>query len=171
MNRHLMRADWTILVTVIAVSVLVSCLCTPVTADPDDKLASLMKDTELKYKVIDESSYLVPFERDGEETLDVFVTYNNEEKKFVLIFTTILDYEDGHEFSPEVLARAMKINNDYPVIKLCLDVENGDIDCQSEAYVRTLDAQSLDMHINFVAGIADEFAEELKAMEEGEAVG
>ncbi len=171
MNRHLMGPDRALFVTIIAVSVLVWCVGTPVTAEPDDTLAGLMRDTDLKYKVIDEYSYLAPFERDNEETLDVFITYNNEKKNFVLIFTTLLDYEDGHEFSPEVLARAMKINNDYPVVKLCLDVENGDLDCQSEVYVRTLDAQSLEMHINFVASIADKFTEELKAMEEGEAVG
>jgi hypothetical protein len=142
-------------------------------ADTPDPLRTMMEETDLKYKVIDEYSYLVPFElgEDEENTLDVFVTYNNDEKKFVLIFCTILDYEDGHDFRGETLARAMKINNDYPVIKLCLDADNGDLDCQSEVYVRTMDATSLEMYINFVASMTLQFFDELHALEEEEAVG
>ncbi len=139
--------------------------------DVNDPLRAMMEDTGLKYKIIDEHSYLVPFELDDEGTLDVFVTYNNEDKKFVLVFCTILDYEDGHQFRPETMARALKLNNDYPAVKLCLDVDNGDIDCQAEAYVRTLDADALDMYINFVASMAVKFFEELYTLEEPEAVG
>ncbi len=171
MASQTMTTGWATIMVLTLVGLMAGALQAPVAAQTEDKLASLIKDTGLKYKALDEYSYHVPFELDDDRTLDVFVTYNNEEKKFVLIFTTLLDYEDGHEFKPEVMARALAINNDYPVIKLCLDAEHGDLDCQSEVYVRTLDAQSLDMHINLVAAIAAQLADELKAMEEGEAVG
>lgn len=153
-----------------AVAILIGGTNTPATAE-EDKLSELLQETNLKYREINDYSYVVPFETEQNGTIDVFVTYNNEKKNFVLIFTTLLDYEDGHEFTPDVMARALVINNDYPAIKLCIDTENGDLDCQSEIYVRTLDAKSLDMHINFVAGVADAVGAELTAMEEGEAEG
>ena len=178
MRRH---TTWAYPTAVVQAALVVAVMCVvagslamPARADDEDPLQAMLDQTDLKYRVLDENSYIVPFEIEGadeDETLDVFLTYNNDEKKFALMFCTILDYEDGHDFRPETMLRALRINNDFPAIKLCIDADNGDLDCQAEVYMRTLDAESLDMYINFVASMATKFAEELHALEEGEAVG
>jgi hypothetical protein len=160
----------TITAVVVAV-LLIGLLHGAALAQTDDRLANLMQETDLKFKVLNEYSYLVPFETDNNGQIDVYVTYNNEEKDFALIYTTLLDYEDGHEFRPEVAYRALKINNDYPAVKLCLDTSHGDLDAQTEQYMRTLDAQALSLHINMIAAIADRFMTELSDLEEGNTQG
>lgn len=171
MSTNMVQISRVLPVVVTLMALAVSLLGMPTTAQAAEKLADLMGDTELKYEALDEISYLVPFEMEGDKTLEVYVTYNNEEKNFVLVFATVLNYEDNHEFRPETMARAMQINNDYPVIKLCLDSKNGDLDCQVEAYVRTLDGQALEMYIHFIAAMTAQFEEELRQIEDGLAVG
>ena len=121
----------------------IACAVMPTSAHAADVLKDMIAKTGLQYDTIGEDLYIVPFETEDGDTLSVFVTYSNEEQKFVLIFCTVLDYEDEHQFKQETLATAMRINNDYPIIKMCLDADNGDIDCQVEPYVRTLDPEAL----------------------------
>lgn len=138
------------------------------TVAAQDEEANLLKDllekTDLKTRALDDESWIVPFDaRDG-STIDVYVTYNNEKKKFAMIFATVVDKDDKFEFGREVLAECMKLNNDYPACKFCLDYDHGDIDCQSEVLISTLTAEALDMHINLVAALADEQAANLRAL-------
>ncbi|NPV49134.1 MAG: hypothetical protein HPY69_19495 [Armatimonadetes bacterium] len=127
-------------------------------------LKDLLEKTGLKTRALDDESWIVPFDAQDGGTIDVYVTYNNEKKKFAMIFATVVDKDDKFEFGREVLVECMKLNNDYPACKFCLDYDHGDIDCQSEVLISTLTAESLDMHINLVAALADEQAESLRAL-------
>jgi hypothetical protein len=153
-----------------ALSVAIAFIAVPAFAQAD-KLADLLAKTDLVYDTLNENLYLLPFETEDEGTINVLVTYSNEEKQFLLIFTTVLDYEDYHGYKSETLAAALRISNDHQAIKMCLDIENGDIDCQVEPYLRILDAEALDMYINLVVGIAAQYKEELSNLEEGLPVG
>ncbi len=127
-------------------------------------LKDLLEKTDLKLRPLDDESWIVPFDADDGSTFDVYVTYNNDKKKFAIIFATVVDKEDKFEFSREVLEACMKLNNDYPASKFCLDYDHGDIDCQSEVYMATLTPESLFMHINLVAALADEQAANLRLL-------
>ena len=104
-------------------------LAMPARADDEDPLQAMLDQTDLKYRVLDESSYIIPFEIEvGEDyyTLYVFLTYNNEDKKFALMFCTILDYEDATTSARDDAAR-LRINNDFPAISSAFDADNGDL--------------------------------------------
>lgn len=156
-----------IMMVLTAVVLLLGAACSTAVAQTEDRLANLIQQTDLKFKVLDPHSYLVPFETDARDRINVYVTYRSEKKEFALMYTTLLDYEDDHEFRPQVLSRALRINNDYAGVKLCLDPERGDLDGQMELYMPTLDAESLSLHINMIAAIADKFMPELSDLEEG----
>jgi hypothetical protein len=121
-------------------------------------LGELLKATGLKHTALEgqDNSWRVPFEGEAGKTLEVYVTYNDDKKQFALIFATVVDREDNYVFSREVLVECMKLNNDYPGVKFVLDEKHGDIDCQTEAYMGTITAESLGMYINLVASMANE---------------
>lgn len=133
-------------------------------AQDDNPLKALLDQTGLKYKKLDDTSWIVPFDAKEGKTIDVYLTYNDDKKKFALIFSTVVDKDDNYEFGKEVLAEAMKLNNDYPGIKYCLDADHGDIDVQSEIYMSGLNAEVLTMYVNLVAQMADDNAEKLNAL-------
>lgn len=151
---------------IVVVIILIAAAHQTAFAQSNDRLATIMQETDLKFKVLNQYSYLTPFQTDTHDRINVYVTYKSEDKEFVLIYTTLLDYEDGHEFRPELLHRALRINNDYPGVKLSLDPERGDIDGQTELYVPTLNAESLSLHIHMIAAMADRFMPALSEMEE-----
>jgi len=136
-----------------------------VSAQGDNPLADLLKKTDLKFRSLDEESWVVPFDIGEGKTRDVYVTYNNEKKKFAMIFTTVVNKDDKHDYGAPILLESMKLNNDYPACKFCLDYDNGDIDCQSEVYMETLTPQSLALHINLVAAVASDHGEKLNQLE------
>lgn len=133
------------------------------------QLADLMPQTGLKYSALEgqADTWRVPFDgRDG-KNIDVFVTYNDDNKQFALIFATVVDREDKFSFNVEVLTEAMKLSNDYPGMKFVLDEDHGDIDCQSEVYMATITAESLGMYINLVASMSDEHKARLNELAGG----
>lgn len=136
--------------------------------NPD--LGALLKATGLKYSALEnvEDSWRVPFEGEEGKALDVFLTYNDEKKQFALIFATVVDREENHGFNRDVLAECMKLNNDYPGVKFVLDEKHGDIDCQTEAYMSTITAESLAMYLNLVASMTSEHAAKLNQLAGGE---
>jgi hypothetical protein len=150
-------------VALVAVIALTTALCS-VWAQEADPLGAMIAKSGLKFRELEKGSWVVPFDAGEGKTMDVYVTYNNEKKKFAMIFTTVVDKEDNYAFSKEILLEAMKLNNDYPACKFCLDAANGDIDCQSEVYMATLTPESLDMHINLVAALADENSKKLNEL-------
>lgn len=150
-------------VALVAVIGLTTALCS-VWAQEADPLGAMIAKSGLKFRQVENGSWVVPFDAGEGNTMDVYVAYNNEKKKFAMIFTTVVDKEDNFSFSKEILLEAMKLNNDYPACKFCLDAENGDIDCQSEVYMATLTPESLDMHINLVAALADENSKRLNEL-------
>ena len=127
-------------------------------------LKALLEKTALKNRSLDDESWVVPFDAKDGGTIDVYVTYNNEKKKFAMVFATVVDKSDKYDYPKEILQECMKLNNDYPACKFCLDYDHGDIDCQSEVLMSTLTSEALDMHINLVAALADEQGAKLKAM-------
>jgi hypothetical protein len=133
-------------------------------AQDENPLKTLLDKTELKYKKLDETSWIVPFDAKEGKTIDVYLTYNDDKKKFALIFSTVVDKEDKYEFGKEVLDEAMKLNNDYPGVKFCLDADHGDIDVQSEVYMSTLTPEVLSMYVNLVAQMADDNSQKLNAL-------
>jgi len=137
-------------------------------ADGQD-LGALLKATGLKYSALEgvADSWRVPFDAKEGKTLDVFVTYNDDKKHFALIFATVVDREDNYAYNRDLLAAAMKLNNDLPGIKFVLDQKNGDIDCQTEVYMATITAESLAMYINLVASIGDENMADLTKLAAG----
>jgi len=137
--------------------------------NPD--LGELLKATGLKHTALEgqEDSWRVPFEGDNGKTLEVYVTYNDEKKQFALIFATVVDREDNYVYSREVLVECMKLNNDYPGVKFVLDEKHGDLDCQTEAYMGTITAESLGMYINLVASMANENMAKLNQLAGGAA--
>jgi len=127
-------------------------------------LKALLEKTGLKFSAIDEESWRASFEGKDGKVINVFITYNNEKKKFAMIFTTVVDKDDKYEYGVEVLTECMKLNNDFPACKFCLDYDNGDIDCQTELLLSTLTPEALAMHINLVAALADEHSEKLNSL-------
>ncbi len=140
--------------------------------DQPKDLGALLKATGLKYSEVKAGeSWRIPFDLNNGQTLDVFLAYNNEKKHFALIFATIVDREDNFVFNREVLAEAMRLNNDLPGIKFVLDEKNGDIDCQTEIWMKTITAESLEMYINLVAAVVDENIAKFNQLAGGEAAG
>lgn len=133
-----------------------------VVAADDNPLKTMLEKTQLKSRALDDTSWIVPFDAKDGGNIDVYVTYNNEKRKFAMIFATVVDKDDKFDFGKDVLVEAMKLNNDYPACKFCLDYDHGDIDCQSEVLMSTLTPETLDMHINLVAALADEQGPKLK---------
>lgn len=137
-------------------------------------LGALIKDTQLKYeemKVTGDAlpSWRLPFDGQNGKTIDVFVTYNDDQKKFALIFSTVVDRENNFTYNRETLVEAMKLSNDYPGTKFVLDEDHGDIDCQTEVYMQTINAESLGMYINLVASMSDDHAAKLNQLAGGAA--
>jgi len=165
--RKLSRSGKTLVAALAVIGLLagsLTCILCSVSAQGDNPLEQLLKDTELKYRALDEESWVVPFDIGEGQTIDVYVTYNNEKKKFAMIFATVVNKDDKHDYNQEILLECMKLNNDYPACKFCLDYDNGDIDCQSEVYMETLTSKSLDLHINLVASVASEHQEKLQQL-------
>lgn len=127
-------------------------------------LKALLDKTGLKYKPLDEESWIVPFDAKEGKTLDVYLTYNDSNRKFALIFSTVVDKEDKYAYGKDVLAEAMKLNNDYPGVKFCLDADHGDIDVQSEVLMQTLTPEVLAMYVNLVAQMADDNTKKLNEL-------
>jgi hypothetical protein len=65
-----------------------------------------------------------------------------------------------------VLAEAMKLNNDWPGVKLVYDDDFGDIDCQTEVHLTngTVTPEELAFHIQMVAARAEQAANQLKGL-------
>lgn len=130
-------------------------------AEVNNPLKDLLDKTGLKYKKLDDESWIVPFDAKEGETLDVYLTYNDSNRKFALVFSTVVDKEDNYNFPKEALVEAMKLNNDFPGVKFCLDIDHGDIDVQTEALMQTLTPETLTMFVNLVAQMADDNAKKL----------
>jgi len=137
---------------------------TTVSAQGDNPLKDLLAKTTLKNRALDNESWVVPFDGKDGESIDVYVTYNNEKRKFAMVFATVVDKEDKFDFDKDVLLECMKLNNDYPACKFCLDYDHGDIDCQTEVLMATLTPESLAMHINLIAAMVDEQKAELRKL-------
>jgi hypothetical protein len=133
-------------------------------AQDDNPLKTILDKTGLKYKKLDDTSWIVPFDAKGGKTIDVYVTYNDDKRKFALIFATVVDKEKNYDYGKEVLTEAMKLNNDFPGVKFCLDSDHGDIDCQSEVLMSVLTPDILSMYVNLVAQMTDDNAEKLGAL-------
>jgi hypothetical protein len=148
----------TLVLTLALVAITSGLIMSNVRAAGDNPLLDLLKDSGLKYKNVGDSgtSWIVPFDTDGGKTLNVFVTYNNDKRKFCMMFCTVVDKEKKHDFNLEMLVEAMKYNNDYPACKFVLDYDNGDIDVQNEVLMRTLTPDSLADYVNLLASMADE---------------
>lgn len=162
-------------VTLLGMSILLAAMILPALASADDAPAQtapaataadnplkvVLDKTGLKYKKLDDESWIVPFDAKDGKTLDVYVTYNDSNRKFALVFSTVVDKEDNFNYPKEVLVEAMKLNNDFPGVKFCLDIEHGDIDVQTEALMQTLTPEVLAMYVNLVAQMADDNAKKL----------
>lgn len=135
-----------------------------VSAQEDNPLKDMLAKTNLKNRALDNESWVVPFDGKGGESIDVYVTYNNEKHRFAMIFATVVDKEDKYDYDKDILLECMKLNNDYPACKFCLDYDHGDIDCQTEVLMSTLTPESLAMHINLIAAMADEQKDELRKL-------
>jgi hypothetical protein len=133
-------------------------------AEDDNPLKTMLDKTELKYKKLDDNSWIIPFDAKDDKSLDVYVTYNDDKRKFALIFSTVVDKEDKYNFDKDVLLEAMKLNNDFPGVKFCADVDHGDIDVQSEVLMSTVTPEVLSMYINLVAQMADDNAKKLNEL-------
>lgn len=140
-----------------------------VSAQDADPLLSLLEKSGLKFDNLEKDSWTVPFAAKDNKTLKVFVTHSNEDKLFVLMFTTVVDREPDFVFNRDVLRECMKLNNDYPAIKFVLDEKEGDLDCQAEAYMSILTPEALALYINSVASLADENAAKLNQLAGGTA--
>lgn len=135
-----------------------------VAADGDNPLKDMLGKTNLKSRALDNESWVVPFDGKDGEGIDVYVTYNNEKRRFAMVFATAVDKEDKFDFDKDILLECMKLNNDYPACKFCLDYDHGDIDCQTEVLMSTLTPESLAMHINLIAAMVDEQKAELRKL-------
>jgi hypothetical protein len=138
------------------------------TTAPGD-LKEVLAGTGLTWEVIEEGvdTWRVSY-RDGAGTgtIDVYVTYNDDNRRYALIFANVVDEAPEHSYGQDILTECMKLNNLYPGVKFCLDFANGDIDCQNESLMSTLTSKSLSMQLDRVASIADEFGPALRAMSE-----
>lgn len=153
----------TLVGTAILVGLLALLVC-QVQAEDDNPLKTMLDKTELKYKKLDDTSWIIPFDAKDDKSLDVYVTYNDDKRKFALIFATVVDKEDKFNFGKEVLLEGMKLNNDFPGVKFCVDVDHGDIDVQSEVLMTTVTPEVLSMYINLVAQMADDNAKSLNEL-------
>lgn len=124
-------------------------------AQDNNPLASMLRDSGLKYSAVGDSgtSWKVPFDTDNGKTMNVFVTYNNDKRKFCMMFCTAVDLEKKHDYNRGVLLECMKYNNDYPACKFVLDYDNGDIDCQNEVLMKTLTPETLSAYVNLIASM------------------
>lgn len=147
-----------------ALVMLVVATALPALAQEQGQLEALMTATGLKMEKLEDDTWKVPFDGKDGTTLDVYVTYSNEKKIAALIFCTVVDREADFEFNREVLARAMAISNDQPFIKIVLDAEHGDLDCQTEAYMPTLTPEALKLYVDTVASVSDEYGAELNRL-------
>lgn len=133
-------------------------------AQDDNPLKTMLDKSGLKYKKLDDTSWIVPFDAKDDKSLDVYVTYNDDKKKFALIFSTVVDKDDNFDFGKDVLLEAMKLNNDYPGVKFCVDVDHGDLDVQSEVLMSTLTPEVLSTYINLVAQMTDDNSKKLNEL-------
>ncbi|MEN6642798.1 MAG: hypothetical protein ABFE08_10155 [Armatimonadia bacterium] len=147
-----------------ALMVLVVAAALPALAQEQGQLETLMNATGLKMEKLEADTWKVPFDGDNGKTLEVYVTYSNDKKLSALIFCTVVDRDANFQFNREVLARAMVISNDQPFIKIVLDADHGDLDCQTEAYMPTLTAEALKMYLDTVASISDQYGAELNQL-------
>ncbi|MEN6303675.1 MAG: hypothetical protein ABFD96_13175 [Armatimonadia bacterium] len=147
-----------------ALMVLVVAAALPALAQEQGQLETLMNATGLKMEKLEADTWKVPFDGDNGKTLEVYVTYSNDKKISALIFCTVVDRDANFQFNREVLARAMVISNDQPFIKIVLDADHGDLDCQTEAYMPTLTAEALKMYLDTVASISDQYGAELNQL-------
>lgn len=136
----------------------------PALAQEQSQLEALMNATGLKVEKLEADIWKVPFGGDNAETLEVYVTYNNEKEIGALVFCTVVDRDEDFQFNREVLARALMISNDQPFVKLVLDAEHGDLDCQTEAYMPTLTAEALKMYVDTVAAVSSQYRAELNQL-------
>lgn len=140
----------------------------PAQAAPSSDLAELLKGTGLKFSALEGVSdcWTLVFDSDSGPDVEVTVTYNDADRAFALIFSTVLDEEKGYQFSEPVLAEAMKLNNDWPGVKLVYDDDFGDIDCQTEVHLTngTVTPEELAFHIQMVAARAEQAANQLKGL-------
>lgn len=131
-------------------------------------LKTLMEETGLKSRTLEtvEASWVVPFESSTGKEFDVYVTYANDRRDFALIFTTVVDGEDGEVFGQPLLSQALKLSNDYTGVKFAYDQKYGDLDCQAEVYLGAgaVTAAELKRYINAVADVADTCRADLNAL-------
>ena len=158
------RIAVTALVSTAILAGLLALLVCQVQAEDDNPLKAVLDKTELKYKKLDDTSWIIPFDAKDNKSLDVYVTYNDDKKKFALVFATVVDKDDKFDYNKDVLLEAMKLNNDFPGVKFCADVDHGDIDVQSEVLMTTLTPEVLSMYINLVAQMADDNSKKLNEL-------
>lgn len=134
-----------------------------------DNLQEVLAGTGLSWQAIEEGvdSWRVSFQDSAETgSIDVYLTYNDDNRRYALIFSTVVDEAPEYIYSQDILAECMKLNNLYPGIKFCLDFANGDIDCQNESLMSTLTSESLSLQLDRVASFVDEYGPTLRAMAE-----
>ena len=137
-------------------------LACSVSAQGEKDLGQLLKQSGLKYQALeDDAGWAVQMDTGGAEPTTVLLTYGDKEKTFALIFSTVVDKDDKFDYGKELLVECMKLNNDINYCKLCLDFDNGDIDCQGEQYMSVLTSDLLVKYIKVVAATAAENRENL----------
>jgi|ADurb_Gel_02_Slu_FD_contig_21_2993855_length_558_multi_4_in_0_out_0_1 hypothetical protein len=150
------------LLSLLAVVLLLTCTAHAQGETPD--LGQLMEKTDLKVQALGREGYLVRYETDSGVDLDVLVVYWDESKEQVLIFSTVVDREPGETFSPELLQKAMELNNGHPFAKFVLDPEHGDVDCQTELDLAGLTPKALTWHITWVASVSEKARDLFKGL-------
>lgn len=128
-------------------------------------LERLLQETGLKYRTLSPEAFAIPFEaRDG-RSIEVYLTWWDSDRDFALLFTTVLDLEDQHAFTPDLMREALQLNNGHPTAKFVIDADRGDLDCQTELDATTLTAESLKKHLDLLAAVADDTRARLEALE------
>lgn len=125
-------------------------------AQEQDPLGKLLAACGLEVTKMADDAWNIPFDVGKDKPLDVIVSYHDDEKKFALIYTTVVDRKDNFQFNQKVLQECMKLNGEYPVAKFSLDPPAGNIDCEIQTYVPSLTADELKLYCSFVASIADD---------------
>lgn len=125
-------------------------------AQEPDPLAKLVATCGLEVTKLADDAWNIPFDVGKDKPLNVIVSYHDDEKKFALIFTTVVDRKDNFQFNQNVLQECMKLNGEYPVAKFSLDPPAGNLDCEIQTYIPALTAETLRLYASFVASIADE---------------
>jgi len=125
-------------------------------AQEQDPLGKLLGTCGLEVTKMADDAWNIPFDVGKDKPLNVIVSYHDDEKKFALIYTTVVDRKDNFQFNQKVLQECMKLNGEYPVAKFSLDPPAGNIDCEIQTYVPGLTADELKLYCSFVASIADD---------------